>query len=139
MERNDFKFEFHDNKYDILTQFDIETELTFRKRKKVINNDDEDKNKNSISFINSYIEIKNDKKLNRIINHTEIQLKDVIDEYNLNLTVIAFEVQEEMFKEEECINLKKENEDAYLAMFQVRLWNKILKDRKKIIIKNLKK
>ena len=128
MEEFDIKFDSHDIKYDQLLEFDIKTELTFRKRKKSTegNNDNNDNNNNNFQ-IGICLDGKNySDSMTTIIDNTTYQLSEIIAKNNLNITVIALAVQRELMPVEETYNI-----DEYLALFQVKLWTKIISDGNK--------
>ena len=123
MEKNDNKFQSHAN--GELKERDIITKLNFRKRKNKDTGNDDDNN--NIYNKSIYIEEnQNVDKLARIINHTEYQLSDIISDYNLNLTVIELQLQDELLIDPNTKRIKESHIDEYLALFQVSLWTSIL-------------
>lgn len=93
-----FDFNFS-RKQDTLVVFEVDTNLTFRKRKKNNSNSNNDNDQSPIKSITE--EFNNEDKLTRIINHIAYQLSDVINQYNLNFTVIALNVQNNILLDEQ--------------------------------------
>ena len=102
MEQFDIKF---DIKYDKLLEFDIITDLTFRKRKKPTegNNDDNDNDTDKSNFqIGFCFEGKNySDGMTTIINNTTHQLSEILAKNNLNITINALAVQRKSMPVEE--------------------------------------
>lgn len=128
MKNYDFNFSF---KKDNLKVYDISTDLTFRKRKARNDNNADDDDQTPINM--KIDEFNTNDPLTRIINHTESQLADILKSNNINFTVLALNLQSELLLDEEVSKIKKENIDRYFALFQVRLWFKILENRNIIV------
>lgn len=129
MRKLDINFSFKKEKFKV---YDIETNMTFRKRKNKNVNDDDDDDKPPINI--GVEEFNEENALKRIIKHTESQLSSVINKYNLNFTVIAVDLNTELLLNDEIREIKLKNEEEYLALFQVKLWFKILEGRKNIVV-----
>ncbi len=122
-----FDFNFNDLKKTDFNVYELETDLKFKKKQKT---------DNSIGTLNLDIISKedyfDDDILTRIVKHTEYQMKKIINDNNLNFTVIALKLQSDLLNDDKFRSMLSEDENQFWAYFQVRLWQSILEGNNEI-------
>lgn len=113
----------------VLQEYEIETDLKFTKKKKInVNNDDCKTIPINYDYINASDTIE------YIIKHTEQHLVTMLKKQPIDLAVFALRLHDKMTNEKDTSSLKEEDKEKFWALFQVRLWESIMKGKQKIII-----
>ncbi|KAK8882255.1 hypothetical protein M9Y10_002086 [Tritrichomonas musculus] len=110
-----------------IEEYDIDTKLLFKKQNNDNGNSGDTGSLSSQSLPDYNIE---ENPIDYIITHTQYQLNDVIKKDQINLTIAGVKLIDEMMNNQKLAKIHEQNSPLFWALFQIRLWKKILNGKK---------